>query len=488
MKRNPTGSDSDKDGYVDAAPSANREEGLRASPLLAIADSGLRRQGGYVHEEFLNDLRGTRANKVYREMSSNDAICGSIITAFSTLVRQVRWYIEPASDTAIAKSAAAFVDEVLFKDMENSWSDFMSEVATMFPFGFAPHEMIFKVRRGPEQKDPRYMSRYNDGKIGVRKLALRAQHTIQEWDFTEGGDLRGMWQLGRTGRRIYIPRERLLLFRTEAVSNNPEGKSLLRNAYRSYYFKERLEAIEAIGAERDLAGLPVMRIPSSYMAADADDDKKAAYALYKTIVTQIVRDENEGLVLPSDRDESGNLHVDLTLLGTGGTRQFDTTGIINRYNLAMATSVLADFILLGQRTVGSFALSDNKTDMFQSTLGTYLGIIRDQLQRRLLFTLWELNGMNIRDMPNICHEEVDSPTLEDLGAYVKNLTDSGAMGDIDKELVNSLRASANLPPQVKDISLPPIHPSRAPQPSLVPPPEALAAANKPPKSPKPSGG
>ena len=477
--KNPKGPDSDKDGYIDPASTNTLNEGRRVSPLIMIGDSGLRRFGGYVHEEFLQALSGTKANKIYKQMAWNDAICGSIITAFSTLIRQVRWYVKPASDAAIAVDLGKFVEEVLFQDMDNAWTDFMTEVATMFAFGFAPMEMVFKVRRGMDEKDPRYRSRFNDGRVGIRKMALRAQESIQSWDFTEGGDLRGVWQMSATGVRAYIPRERMLLFRTEAVSNNPEGKSLLRNAYRSFYFKERLEAIEAIGAERDLAGLPVLRLPSEYMKADAEADKKAIYQSYKDIVTQIVRDENEGLVLPSDRDENGNLRVELELLGTGGTRQFDTTGIINRYNLAMATSVLADFILLGQRTVGSFALSDNKTDMFQSSLGAYLDSIREQLQRRFLYKLWVYNGFNIKHMPTIEHEDVDSPTLEALGTYLKNVTDSGALGDIDKELVNSLRASANLPPQVKDINLKPVHPDNAPEPkAMAPAPKVKPAPKK----------
>jgi hypothetical protein len=82
-------------------------------------------------------------------------------------------------------------------------------------------------------------------------------------------------------------------------------------------------------------------------------------------------------------------------------------------------------------------------------------------------------------MPTIEHEDVDSPTLEALGTYLKNVTDSGALGDIDKELVNSLRASANLPPQVKDINLKPVHPDNAPEPkAMAPAPKVKPAPKK----------
>jgi hypothetical protein len=38
-----------------------------------------------------------------------------------------------------------------------------------------------------------------------------------------------------------IPIEKSLLFRTSIAKGNPEGVSLLRTAYRSWYFKKRLE-------------------------------------------------------------------------------------------------------------------------------------------------------------------------------------------------------------------------------------------------------
>lgn len=58
-----------------------------------------------------------------------------------------------------------------------------------------------------------------------------------------------------------IPMSKAMLFRTESVKDNPEGRSILRNAYRSWYFKRRIQEIEAIGIERDLAGLPVIHAP-----------------------------------------------------------------------------------------------------------------------------------------------------------------------------------------------------------------------------------
>ena len=63
------------------------------------------------------------------------------------------------------------------------------------------------------------------------------------------------------------------------------------------------------------------------------------------------------------------------LLSTGGTRQFDTNAIINRYDTKIAQTVLADFIMLGHEKTGSFALSSDKTELFSVALGAFLDII-----------------------------------------------------------------------------------------------------------------
>ena len=44
---------------------------------------------------------------------------------------------------------------------------------------------------------------------------------------------------------LTIPISKAMLFRTESAKDNPEGRSILRNAYRSWYFKRRIQEIEA---------------------------------------------------------------------------------------------------------------------------------------------------------------------------------------------------------------------------------------------------
>ena len=150
-----------------------------------------------------------------------------------------------------------------------------------------------------------------------------------------------------------IPLEKALLFRVGAHKNNPEGRSIIRNAYLPWYYKNQLQRIEAIGIERDLAGYPVYLVPGEIL----EDTSSAAYIAAQKIVTNIRRDEQEGALIPSTRDQNGNYLHELKLLSTGGQRSFNTNEIIQRYDTRIAQSCLADFIILGQQKVGSFALA-----------------------------------------------------------------------------------------------------------------------------------
>jgi hypothetical protein len=411
----------------------------------SVGTSGLRQFGGYIQEEFLKDLKGTNAARLYREMSDNDPIVGALLFAVTMLIRQVNWRVQAADDSPEAEDAKAFVEEVM-DDMSTSWASVMAEVSSMFIYGFAPLEIIWKKRIGPDEADGSRRSKYTDGKIGIRALALRAQNTIPKWLIDPiDGSIDGMWQQPYDRAMVLIPIEKLLLFRTTEDRQNPEGRSILRNAYRPWYLKKKIEELEGVGIERDLAGLPVALIPNKYLSPTADAVEKQVFQNFKRMIASVKRDNHEGLILPSDRDAQGNLRFEVKLMSTGGARQFDTTKVVDRYNRAIATSVLADFIFLGQGSTGSFALSSNKTEIFATAIGAYLNSIAETFNRHLLPRLWKLNGMDYEFMPTLVPGDLEKPDITALSDFVSKLTSAGAQMFPDRELENHLREAAGLP-------------------------------------------
>lgn len=141
-------------------------------------------------------------------------------------------------------------------------------------------------------KDGRTRSKYADGLIGWRKLPIRAQETLYQWEYDDEDNLKGMTQMPPPSYNLYtIPIEKALLFRTKSRKDNPEGRSILRNAYRSWYFKRRIQEVEGIGIERDLAGLPVIYGPSDLDIWNPDDEQ--AQEILNGLQTQ-VRNIREG--------------------------------------------------------------------------------------------------------------------------------------------------------------------------------------------------
>lgn len=429
-----------------ADPNAPATDGVVRFDTTVIGQTGLRHTGGWVDEEYLRELRGPRARRVYQEMSDNCPVVGALLFAMQALFRSVEWSVQAADDSAKSEKGATFLEEVL-DDMEMPIESVMTEVATMFPFGFSVHEVLWKKRVGPDETDPTKRSRFEDNKIGLRGLPGRAQSTIYRWEIDPAtGDIKGVWQQPISGHLLFIPMEKLLLFRTTEAKNNPEGRSILRNAYRPWYFKRRIEEIEAIGVERDAAGLPVIRIPSAYMAHDADPADKALFEAYKGLARGIKRDNNDGIVLPSDVGKDGKPLFGLELLSTAGSRTIDTTKVLERYDRQIAMSVLADFIFLGQSAVGSFALSSDKTALFGQALGAFLANVASVFNRVLIPALWKVNNLPNDTMPKLVFEDVERPNLAELSSYVTSLAGAGMAMFPDRELENKLREMGGLPP------------------------------------------
>ncbi len=418
---------------------------------LEIGDSGLKRQSGMIFEEALRELQGSRKHVRYTEMGDNDPIIGGILLMIEMLIRQIDMRVNPASESPEDVEKADFL-ETCRNDMEGSWEEFIAEVTTMFLHGFAPHEIVYKLRNGhqPHQLDKPVSerlasSKFTDGKIGWKKIPLRGQDTISRWELADNGDIEGLWQIRQSDmKEIFIPITKIILFRTTTKKNNPEGRSIVRNAFRSYFFKTRIENFEGIGVERDLAGLPIVWIPTELLDANASAEEKATLVKFNKMVTNIRRDEQEGIVMPLEYDDNGNKVYDLSLLSASGARQFKTNEIINRYDSRIGMSMLADFIMMGHEKVGSFALASSKTNMLTLAIKGWMDCIVGVLNRTLVPQLFLLNGESQENLPFFSYGDVETVDLDALGAYVTSLTGAGI--DLSGEAETAyLKGQGNIP-------------------------------------------
>jgi hypothetical protein len=430
----------------------------KAKQILGIG--GLHtHDGGIRADEFLQELKGRRAIKKFREMRDNDSIVGAVMYAIEQVLRDVPYKVVPADESDQAKAEAEFVKQVL-EDMDHSFDDHISEALSSLSFGFSTFEVVYKRRVGPRQKDPKKKSKFTDGRLGVRKIASRAQWTINRFEVDKRtGDILGVYQDQgfSVTKNNFIPSWKLLHYRTITTNNDPSGRSILRNAYKSYTFLNNLQSIEAIAVERELHGIPVGRMPAEYLATNATDEQKALKSQFERILRDLKNNEQGFALLPSDLYVNTNGEptdqrlMDIELITSNGSRNIEIHPIIQRYQHDIARSMMAEFLMLGSEERGSYALSKSKTDLFQKSLESYINSIYDVVNKQLIERLWELNGLDLAVMPKLVPGDVSKHELKELGAYLRNLNGADISLADQVEIVDELLNSAELPPLDREV-------------------------------------
>ena len=410
---------------------------------------GLKGASGIVDEEFIRTLKWPEAGKIYQEMASNDAVVGACLYLMETFIRKAKWHVEvpqttdsKADATAEENPDAVFIKQCM-DDMDKPWDSFISELLSMLTYGFSFHEIIYKVRRGPMEKDSKFKSNYSDGKIGWQSMPIRSQASLKEWEFdpTTGLPITFIQDLGyaavQGATEARIPLDGNLLFKTKESRGNPEGFSLLRRAYRSWYFKKYIEELEGIGVERHLAGIPILQPDENTPLFDKNNPEMVELLGWATsLVSDIRQDSNHGIVLPYGWE--------LELLSPKGSgSELSTDNIIHRYESRIAVTMLADLVLLGSDRTGSFALAEVKHSLLTTALQAILNSICALLNKEAIPRLLILNGAtDLTNMPYIVADGIEEPSLTEIAVLLR-----AANIDVtkNKELFNYIMHLASAP-------------------------------------------
>lgn len=404
----------------------------------SIGSTGLERQGGYVYEEFLTSLTMPSSLKVWKEMRNNDPVIGAIFFLFEQMVRRTPWYVEAGGTKLRDQKMKEFIEQAL-NDMNQPWTETVVDIMSFLVYGWSWHEVVYKLRGG-KTGNKKTNSKYDDGYIGWRKIEGRSQDSWNSWIYDKNDNLIAMDQIAPPSyERNIIPLSKSLLFRTTTARDNPEGRSLLRNAYRPWYFKKKIEEIEAIGIERELAGLPVLTPPENTNIWDTnDDDMVRLKGVAERIVSNIRQDKSKGVLKP--------FGWELELLASGGKRQIDTNKVINRYDQRIASSLLADIILLGAEKMGSFALAEVKESLIAASLEALLHIVADTVNTYAVPKLIDMNGFTgYTDYPKMVPGEVEVPDMRELADIITRFRKLGVQFFPDEKLENKIRNNLRLP-------------------------------------------
>lgn len=385
----------------------------------AIGRSGLRHWAGYNSEEFLTELRGNRGYKILDEMRRNEPAVVGLLGSLEGIIGSVAWVTVPVDDENGADlAAAAHVNKAMHK-MRRPWDHAVQDSTTMFPFGWAFLETTYK---------------YAEGKVWWDAMDLRGQDTLYRWGYDDQSHAISLIQRpAPTYEEIEIPLNRGLLFRTNTEKDNPEGIPILRGAYKPYFYKKVIEEVEAMGAERDLLGIPVMEAPFGATEAEI----QAA----QSIVENIKNDDQAGVVTVAIGPEAWqrfNLKL-LTGQGSGGKVSY-TDRLITRYTAEIGFVAQASFLHMGMSKQG-YRLDSDVRDLYQMAVKNWIQKICDTFQQGI-DRLLAMNGMSGK-----CKLTFGRITQLNLQT-ITNFITSGVQNKFitpNRELEQFLRQEAELP-------------------------------------------
>ena len=360
--------------------------------------TGLIQYHGLIQEDPLREFHGQQAYKRFNEMRLNNATIGAGLMAIEYVIRSMSWTFtsEEEEDPWLE-----LVNDSRDKHMTQGWNDFISEALSCVWAGFSIFEKVYQKV---------------DGKWYWRKFSPRGQNTVYRWLFDDKGGLAGVQQMGAPMYKVIdLPIEKLLLFRTKVDKGNPEGQSLLRIAWVSYYYLKNLMQFEGIGFERDVSGMPVIGLPQGADVNEDDENSDASKAA--KIVRNIRNDEQAGVVKP--------FGWEFSLASSSGKSFAELASAIERYEGRIATAFFSQFLLLGQDGVGSMALSENSTDFFLSSVNTLADIISETFTKYAVPQLLRLNGATKEEASRIKLEHTPAANVDiaKIGALLASVKD-----------------------------------------------------------------
>lgn len=412
---------------------------------------GLREFDGIILEEMRRDLQFPSSNRTYQEMGE-DATIASALSLFSMMISRVGWKVVPPSDpTEDDLKKVKFLEQCM-DDMDHSWFSFIKEVTSMFTYGYAIQEKVYRRRR------PSTGSRYDDGLVGIGKLATRSQTTVYRWLFSDDGrELIGVVQdtgfladgfrlanSKQYGGQIDIERDKFLLFRTDVSRDNPQGRSPLSKVYKAWRYRKQIEESEAVGITRGLGGIPRFDIPADYLKSDATQDQKDTVEAFKNIGRNLQNNEQACIILPKFYDDQNNSLFDFELIGPPNASQYDTDKAITRWDNKILQALFADILQMGNSKGGSFNLADSKSSIVHMAVENYLKEIQDPLNNDLIPQLWRLNSWSLDRLPKFEYDQIKEEDLDVLSKYLQRAASVGLIS-VTPENINQVAEWVGLP-------------------------------------------
>lgn len=358
------------------------------------------------------ELRDKKGLRKYYDMVRNDGTVRSALRIVKTPIQGAEWYIEPYSDSTVDKNIADFVQKTLFEDMETMWEHFIEDSLRCMDYGFFAFEKVW----------------YPDPKTSKIKVNLSPLHPldIQGWIYDGNNRVTGLAMEPLAGtditKRIEIPKSKVLLQVFEMEGGDLRGTSLLRTAYKHWYYKDTMYKIDAIQKERHGIGVPIIKLPMGFTPRD----RELANDLGRNLRTN----EKAYITVPF------NWEVMFAKLEGQPVNPIPS---IDHHDHKIYEAILASFM-------GSGEVSTESLDTFYKSTRYMANIVAATINRDIVRQLVDINFLRFGGYPKLCVRRMgeweDTRTMT---FALRNLVGARILTP-DLPLENIIRSSMSLPP------------------------------------------
>ena len=422
-------------------------------PMRVVGTSGTAVFNGWIQNRERNQaLYGRRKYETYENILTNVSIVAAGTRSLLNLVSKPGWKFTSAevghSRKTEAKELADFCEEVI-NDMDTPWHRIIRRQALYRFYGFAIQEWTAKRR--------------DDGRIGLSDIESRPQFTIERWAVDDSGTLEGIVQRSpQTYQSIPMPRSKLMYSVDDTLTDSPEGMGILRHLVEPAARLNEYIALEQIGFQTDLRGIPVASLPLTELRGQVNEgrmsqsDMDKIVSPFRDFIHNHMRNRHTGLMLDSrtyptiEGNPSNVRQWQMDLLQGPSTGRPEIASAVQRLNEEMARIMGVEHMLLGSGGAGSLALSQDKTSAFALVVESTISDLRETVGKDIIDTIWRLNGFDMDLRPVVTTENIQVREVDQIMASLRDLATAGVPMMIEDPAVDEIYGLLGLQPPDRD--------------------------------------
>jgi len=394
--------------------------GPRPIKTIEVGTAGTEIYGGYISEDYLQELQGRLWQDKIDQMFRSDGNVKMTVSALVLPLKSSNWMFSTTEESPEAEMQKKLLEKAFFEDTDKSFTMLLGEILSMVRCGYSLFDVTHQVKTDKE------LGTYNT----LKSISFRSPRTIERWNVEHSGKLISVTQMsnGDTGENVDMDATYLLHFAPEQEGDNYEGISILRSMYGPWLRKDKFLKLLAVGLEKYAVPTPSLEVPAG---KENSPEFKAAERMLKCYT-------------------SGQANYTIMPNGwklTFNSVTFDADKVrmaINAENQEMVNSILASFLLLGQNGAGSLALSGTLSDFFKQTITYLADHIIEVLTKRIIKPLIKMNMGDVPLLVELRCDGLEEKADQAWATMFKTLKDAGLIKQ-DPEVLKYVADKLKLP-------------------------------------------